>query len=147
MPKPVICDFAAYDMQLFQRRQPVEVFQQGDGILTGHAFVRLDAEAGQHLRQDLPREEAFDLGRLWKAFKEAGWALMLPVIILGGIFGGIVTATEGAGLAVVAWWRLLNGKELARVAAEAFSSITGLDLTLAQLTGADLAADGGLAQV
>ena len=27
---------------------------------------------------------------------------MLPVIILGGIFGGFVTATEGAGLAVVA---------------------------------------------
>ncbi|MBC8157955.1 MAG: TRAP transporter large permease [Rhodospirillales bacterium] len=54
------------------------------------------------VKHDLPREEAFDLGRLWKAFKEAGWALLLPVIILGGIFGGLVTATEGAGLAVVA---------------------------------------------
>jgi tripartite ATP-independent transporter DctM subunit len=32
----------------------------------------------------------------------AGWALLLPVIILGGIFGGVVTATEGAALAVVA---------------------------------------------
>ena len=41
-------------------------------------------------------------GRLWVAFKGAAWALMLAVIILGGIFGGIVTATEGAGLAVVA---------------------------------------------
>ena len=30
------------------------------------------------------------------------WALLLPVIILGGIFSGWVTATEGAGLAVVA---------------------------------------------
>ena len=27
---------------------------------------------------------------------------MLPIIILGGIFGGIVTATEGAAMAVVA---------------------------------------------
>ena len=54
------------------------------------------------VRFDLPREDAFDLGRLWRAFKDAAWALMLPVIILGGIFGGIVTATEGAGLAVVA---------------------------------------------
>ena len=26
----------------------------------------------------------------------------MPVIILGGIFGGVVTATEGAALAVVA---------------------------------------------
>ena len=54
------------------------------------------------VRYDLPREEAFSLGRLWTALKDASWALLLPVIILGGIFGGIVTATEGAGLAVVA---------------------------------------------
>lgn len=54
------------------------------------------------VRYNLPRESAFSLRKLWKAFKEAGWALTLPVIILGGIFGGIVTATEGAGLAVVA---------------------------------------------
>ncbi|WP_027133653.1 TRAP transporter large permease [Geminicoccus roseus] len=54
------------------------------------------------VRYDLPREEAFSLRRLAKATKEAAWALVLPVIILGGIFGGFVTATEGAGLAVVA---------------------------------------------
>ena len=30
------------------------------------------------------------------------WAFLLPIIILGGIFGGVVTATEGAALAVVA---------------------------------------------
>jgi len=35
-------------------------------------------------------------------FKDAALAFTLPVIILGGIFGGFVTATEGAGLAVVA---------------------------------------------
>ena len=54
------------------------------------------------VRYDLPREEAFSLRRLGLATKEASWALILPVIILGGIFGGFVTATEGAGLAVVA---------------------------------------------
>ncbi|MGR4069184.1 TRAP transporter large permease [Billgrantia sp. C5P2] len=54
------------------------------------------------VKYDLPREEAFSLGRLGKAFKEAVWALLLPVIILGGIFGGFVTATEGAGIAVLA---------------------------------------------
>lgn len=54
------------------------------------------------VRYDLPREEGFSLCRLWHATKEAVWALILPVIILGGIFGGIVTATEGAGLAVLA---------------------------------------------
>ncbi len=54
------------------------------------------------LRYDLPREEGFNLCRLWRTTKDASWALILPVIILGGIFGGIVTATEGAGLAVLA---------------------------------------------
>ena len=54
------------------------------------------------VRYDLPREENFNLCRLWHATKDAAWALILPVIILGGIFGGIVTATEGAGLAVLA---------------------------------------------
>ena len=34
--------------------------------------------------------------------RDALWAFLLPIIILGGIFGGVVTATEGAALAVVA---------------------------------------------
>jgi tripartite ATP-independent transporter DctM subunit len=53
-------------------------------------------------RYNLPREAAFSLERVWRAFKEAAWAFLLPIIILGGIFGGVVTATEGAALAVVA---------------------------------------------
>ena len=53
-------------------------------------------------RYNFPVEEAFRLGRVWQTFKEASLALLLPVIILGGIFGGFVTATEAAGLAVVA---------------------------------------------
>ena len=54
------------------------------------------------LKYGIPKEVAFSLTNLLRAGKEAGWALLLPVIILGGIFGGLVTATEGAGLAVVA---------------------------------------------
>ncbi|MEG1910871.1 MAG: TRAP transporter large permease [Cloacibacillus sp.] len=38
---------------------------------------------------------------VWKAFTEAIWALMVPVIILGGIYGGIFTPTEAAVVAVV----------------------------------------------
>ncbi len=53
-------------------------------------------------KHGLPVEQAFELARLKKAFREALWALTLPLIILGGIFGGLVTATEGAGLAVLA---------------------------------------------
>jgi len=53
-------------------------------------------------KHDFPREQEFRLQRVLETFREAGWALLLPVIILGGIFSGWVTATEGAGLAVVA---------------------------------------------
>ena len=53
------------------------------------------------VRYDLPTEEAFNTQRVKSAFKEALPTFLLPVIILGGIFGGFVTATEAAGLAVV----------------------------------------------
>ncbi len=53
-------------------------------------------------RRNYPVEEVFELAKLRRTFREALWALLLPVIILGGIFSGWVTATEGAGLAVVA---------------------------------------------
>jgi len=69
------------------------------------------------VRYDYPVEEVFQLKRLWKTFKDAALAFLLPLIILGGIFGGLVTATEGAGLAVVAaigiavYYREINWKQ------------------------------------
>jgi C4-dicarboxylate transporter, DctM subunit len=41
-------------------------------------------------------------GRLtfFKASWQAGWALMMPVIILGGIYGGVFTPTEASAVAV-----------------------------------------------
>jgi C4-dicarboxylate transporter DctM subunit len=37
---------------------------------------------------------------LWISFKESFFALLMPVIILGGIYGGYFTPTEAAGIAV-----------------------------------------------
>ena len=71
-------------------------------------------------KYDLPREEAFSGRRLWVAFVDALPTFALPVIILGGIFGGYVTATEAAGLAVLAaivisfWYRQVDLKHLQR---------------------------------
>ena len=47
-------------------------------------------------------EQTFSLPNVGKTFKDAFWALMIPVIILGGILGGIFTPTEAAAVAVVA---------------------------------------------
>jgi C4-dicarboxylate transporter, DctM subunit len=39
--------------------------------------------------------------QVWKATKDASWALGTPVVIFGGIYGGIFTPTEAAGVAAV----------------------------------------------
>jgi tripartite ATP-independent transporter DctM subunit len=56
----------------------------------------------QAVRYNFPIEEKFQLARVVQTFKDAIWAFVLPIAILGSIFGGIVTATEGAGMAVLA---------------------------------------------
>jgi tripartite ATP-independent transporter DctM subunit len=53
-------------------------------------------------KYDFPVEEAFGLANLKKTFIDAIPTLLLPIIILGGIFSGLATATEAAGLAVLA---------------------------------------------
>ncbi len=69
-------------------------------------------------RYDLPVEEAFNTKRVKETFIDALPTFSLPVIILGGIFGGFVTATEAAGLAVLAslviglWYREIDLKRL-----------------------------------
>ncbi len=80
----------------------VELFVAGiiPGVVGG--MLMMAVAYGFAVRHDYPVEEAFQLARLRQTFKDAAWALLLPVIILGGIFTGWVTATEGAGLAVVA---------------------------------------------
>ena len=37
---------------------------------------------------------------IWAAFKEAIWGLIAPLIILGGIYGGVFTPTEAAAVSV-----------------------------------------------
>lgn len=37
---------------------------------------------------------------IWLAFREAFWGLLAPFVILGGLYGGVVTPTEAAVLAV-----------------------------------------------
>ena len=49
---------------------------------------------------------------LGEAFWEAKWALVVPVIVLGGIYGGIMTPTEAA--AVAAFYGLIVGVFLYR---------------------------------
>jgi C4-dicarboxylate transporter DctM subunit len=52
-------------------------------------------------RNNYSSEAPFSLGHLARAFLQAVPALLLPIIILGGIMGGVFTPTEAAAVAVV----------------------------------------------
>ncbi|WP_319242753.1 TRAP transporter large permease [uncultured Propionivibrio sp.] len=75
------------------------------GLLMAGAMVVLTAYIA-HKRQ-FPKDADFAWSRLKTAFHEAAWALMMPVLILGGFRMGVFTATEIAGVA--AFYSLLVG--------------------------------------
>ncbi len=50
---------------------------------------------------DLPRQPKASIGEILQAARDSIWGLLLLVIILGGIYGGIFTPTEAAGVAAV----------------------------------------------
>ncbi|NEU30915.1 TRAP transporter large permease [bacterium LRH843] len=51
-------------------------------------------------KRGYPREERVSAAGRWQAFKSAILALLMPIIVLGGIYGGIFTPTEAAAVAV-----------------------------------------------
>lgn len=50
---------------------------------------------------DLPCGERAPLSEVWRAFLDGIWALLLPVLIIGGLKMGIFTPTEAAAVAAV----------------------------------------------
>ena len=70
------------------------------GILMGVALVIVVLlEAKKH---DIkPSREKATAKERWDTFKDAFWGFLMPVIILGGIYGGIFTPTEAAAVSVV----------------------------------------------
>ncbi len=67
------------------------------GLVMAGAMLALTAYIA-HKRQ-YPKDQAFAWGRLKTEFRNAIWALFMPVLILGGFRMGIFTATEIAGIA------------------------------------------------
>jgi tripartite ATP-independent transporter DctM subunit len=69
------------------------------GLLMGLICMAVIAALGKRLGLPGGRERP-SLMRIFSASREALLALIMPVIILGGILGGLVTPTEGAAIAV-----------------------------------------------
>lgn len=73
------------------------------GIVPG-VLVGLGLMAYAYLfarRERYPVEPAASWGALWRAFRAAIWALVTPLIIVGGIVGGAFTATEAGAVAAI----------------------------------------------
>lgn len=69
------------------------------GLLMGLALVLTALWVGR--KSDLKVLPKATGKERWKAFREAFWGLLMPVIILGGIYGGIFTPTEAAAVSAV----------------------------------------------
>ena len=92
-----------------------DLFKAGvlPGIMLGIGFILMnivickrkgfDALPALADNEKVPMKEALKarMKRLWVATKDGIWALLSPVIILGGIYSGIFTPTEAACVSVV----------------------------------------------
>ncbi len=57
--------------------------------------------------KEMPREKVPSLRELWTAFRDAFWALVAPILLIGGMLSGVFTPTEAA--AVAAFYALVLG--------------------------------------
>ncbi len=74
------------------------------GILTGCALLVVAYLISKKRGYQGVRRER-NAGEIWRAFRKSIWALITPVIILGGIYAGVFTPTEAA--VVAAFYSLL----------------------------------------
>lgn len=78
-----------------------DLFKSGmiPGVLMGAALAITALWIGR--KSDLKTMPKASGKERWDAFKDAFWGLLMPVIILGGIYGGIFTPTEAAAVSAV----------------------------------------------
>ena len=92
-------------------------------------------------KKGYPKEEPVSRSETFRRFKEAAWALLMPLLIVFGIRGGIFTATEGG--AVISVYGLAGGmfvykeislKELPMIFLEAAQSSATIGTIIATTT-------------
>lgn len=79
----------------------VKLFMAGviPGVLLAAGFMVICTLVAR--KRNYPRAEAATLRQQVQATGRAGWALMMPVIIIGGIRFGLMTDTEAAAVAAI----------------------------------------------
>jgi C4-dicarboxylate transporter, DctM subunit len=69
------------------------------GLLPGALMILMLSGHAMLVGAKLPRAAAgFDRAEAWSALKDARWELPLPLVVLGGIYGGQFAASEAAAI-------------------------------------------------
>jgi C4-dicarboxylate transporter DctM subunit len=73
------------------------------GLLPGSLLTAMLCSVTWYLakNRNYPRMSKASWPETWRTFRESIWGLMLVVIIIGGIYSGLFTATEAAAMAAV----------------------------------------------
>ena len=107
------------------------------GVIMGVGMMALVVFISRRRGYDQKRERAGAL-EIWKAFIESGPSLLLPVIILGGIWGGIFSPTEAAAVAVfyslflgIAAHREFSVRQLPKILRQSASSTASIMIIVA----------------
>jgi len=110
------------------------------GVLMGLSLMTLVAIIAP--RQGLPRHAFGGLRAIVTAFKDTFWALLAPVILLGGMFSGLFTPTEAAAVADLyalflgfVVYRTLRVKDLPAILVNT-AETTGIVMVLVMVAGA-----------
>jgi len=104
------------------------------GILPGILLVSLLALYSINRgRRDGVRTQRFDAGEAVAALRGAAWEIPLPIIVLGGIYGGIFTVMEAAAITAlyalvveVFVYRDVRVRELPGIIAESVTLVGGI---------------------
>ncbi|EHM13871.1 MULTISPECIES: TRAP transporter large permease [Jonquetella] len=119
-----------------------ELFLAGffPGIIYGTAFMLYSAYYTR--KHNVPLRPQATSEHRWNSFKSSGWALIIPILIIGSIYGGFCTPTESAGIVSVYAifvscfiYRELSFKELVNVA---YESAIGTAQVMIILAGASV---------
>lgn len=77
------------------------LFMAGVGAGLAYGLVFMLYAVYHAKRYNVPRSVTPTGAEIWQGFKDASWGLGVPVLILGGIYGGVFTPTEAAAVSVI----------------------------------------------
>jgi tripartite ATP-independent transporter DctM subunit len=108
------------------------------GILPGILLVIVLSVYGVLMGKKMRIEKhRFSLGKMLRALRGAAWEVPLPIVILGGIYGGIITVMEAAAITAlyalvveVFIYRDIPVKKLPSIVAESMTLVGGILLIL-----------------